>query len=63
MKKNPQLFLRYESSNELPFQRFWETMRCSIHDFWNVQLLDFHIVTPQIPSRKAPEVFLVWFPI
>ena len=54
----PALF-KYEFNSELPFQRFWETMRCSIYDFKHAQLLDFHIVTPQFPPRKVPVVFLV----
>ena len=62
-KWNAQLFLRYESNSELPILHFWETMRCSIYDSKNAQLLDFHIVTPQLPPQKVPEVFLVWLPI
>ena len=38
-------------------------MRYSIDDFKNTQPLDFDVLTPQIPSRKVREVFLVWFPI
>ena len=56
-------FLGYEPKSELPYHRFWETMRCSIYDFKNAQLLGFHIVTPQLPPRKIHKVILVWLPI
>ena len=36
---------------------FWETLRCSIYDHKNKQLLSFHIVPPQIPTCKAPNRF------
>ena len=39
------------------FQRVWETLRCSICDRKNEQLLKFHIITPQIPTCKAPNRF------
>ena len=45
------------------FQRVWETLRCSIYDYKNEQLPNFHIITPQIPTCKAPKLFLVWLPI
>ena len=40
-------------------------MRISLYVFMNAQLLDvhFYILTPELPSQKVPEVFLVWFPI
>ena len=44
-------FLRYESSSELPYQRFWETMKCSVYNFKNAQPLYFQILTPQVPPR------------
>ena len=34
-----------------------------MYAFTNAQLLDFHIVTPQIAPRKVLEVFLAWLPI
>ena len=39
------------------FQRVWETLRCSIYDHKNEQLLNFHIITPQISTWKAPSRF------
>ena len=39
------------------FQRVWETLRCSIYDCKNEQLLNFHIITPQIPTCKASNRF------
>ena len=36
------------------FQRVWETLRCSIYDHKNEQLLNFYIITPQISCCKAP---------
>ena len=39
------------------FQRVWETLRCSIYDHKNEQLLNFHIITPQIPTGKASNRF------
>ena len=42
----------------VPFQRFSKTMRCSIYEFKNAQLLHFHILTQQIPIWKVPEPFL-----
>ena len=35
-------------------------MRCSVHNFKNAELLDFHILSLQLSLRKVPEVFLVW---
>ena len=46
---------------QMLFRRFWETMRCLIYDFKDAQLLGFHVATPQLPPRKVPAVFLVWF--
>ena len=40
------------------FQRVWETLRCSIYDCKNEQLLNSHIITPQIPTCEAPNRFL-----
>ena len=45
------------------FQSVWETLRCSIYNFKNQQLPNFHIVTPQIPICKAPKPFLIWLSI
>ena len=45
------------------FQRVWETLRCCIYDHKNEQLPNFHIITPQIPTCKAPKLFLVWLSI
>ena len=39
------------------FQCVWETLRCSIYDHKNKQLLNFHIITPQILTCKAPNRF------
>ena len=39
------------------FQRVWETLRCSIYDHKNEQLLNFHITTPEISTCKAPNRF------
>ena len=39
------------------FQRVWVTLRCSIYDHKNEQLLHFHIITPHIPIWKAPNRF------
>ena len=39
------------------FQRVWETVGCSIDDHMNEQLLNFHIITPQIPICKVPNRF------
>ena len=38
-----------------PFQRFWETMSCSINYFKNVQMLNFFNETPQLPTKKVPK--------
>ena len=38
-------------------ERVWETLRCSIYDHMNGQILNFHIITPQIPTCKAPNRF------
>ena len=40
------------------FQRVWETLRCSIYDHKNEQLLIFHIITPQIitPQIITPQI-------
>ena len=35
------------------FQRVWETLRCSIYYHKNEQLLNFHIITPQISTCKS----------
>ena len=45
------------------FQRVWETFRCSIYDHKNEQLLNFHIITPQIPACKAPNRFQEFYNI
>ena len=47
----------------MPFQRFPETMKYSIYDFKNAQLLDFHIATAQLHPWKIPEAFSVLVPI
>ena len=39
------------------FQCVWETLRCSIYDHKNGQLLNFYIITPRIPTCKAPNRF------
>ena len=39
------------------FQRVRETLRCSIYDHKNEQLLNFHIITHQIPTCKGPNRF------
>ena len=39
------------------FLRVWETLRCAVYDHKNEQLLNFHIITPQIPTCKAPSGF------
>ena len=39
------------------FQRVWETLRCVIYNHKNEQLLNFHIITPQIPTCQAPNRF------
>ena len=39
------------------FQRVWKTLRCLIYDHKNEQLLNFHIITPQIPTCKVPNRF------
>ena len=39
------------------FQRVWETLRCIIYNHKNEQLLNFHIITPQIPTCQAPNRF------
>ena len=44
-------------SPTVPFQRVWETLRCSIYDHQNEQLLNFHIITPQIVTCNAPNRF------
>ena len=41
----------------MPFQRVWETLTCSVYDHKNEQLLNFHIITPQIATCKAPNRF------
>ena len=41
------------------FQRILETLRCSIYDFQNEQMPNFHIITPQIPTRKALKLFFL----
>ena len=40
----------------MSFQRVWGTLRCSIYNHKNEQLLNFHI-TPQIPTCKASNRF------
>ena len=45
------------------FQRVWETFRCSIYDHKNEQLLNFHIITPQIPACKALNRFQEFYNI
>ena len=37
------------------FQRVWVNQRCSIYDHKNEQLLNFHIITSQILTYKAPK--------
>ena len=39
------------------FQRVCESLRCSIYVHKNGQLLNFHIITPQIATCKAPNRF------
>ena len=39
------------------FQRVWETLKCSIYDYKSEKLLNFRIITPQIPACKAPSRF------
>ena len=39
------------------FQRVWVTLRYSIYDHENEQLINFHIITPDIPTCKAPNRF------
>ena len=39
------------------FHRVCETLRCSIYDHKNEQLLNFYIIQPQIPISKAPNRF------
>ena len=39
------------------FQRVWETQRSSIYDHQNEQLLNFHIITTQTLTRRAPNRF------
>ena len=39
------------------FHRVWEALRWSICDRKNEQLLNFHIITPQIPTCKSPNRF------
>ena len=39
------------------FQRVWEILRCSIYEDNNEQLLNFHIITHQIPTSNAPNRF------
>ena len=44
-------------SSTAPFELVWETLRYSIYDHKNEQLLNFHFITPQIPPCKAPNKF------
>ena len=44
-------------SRTASFERVLETLRCSIYDHKNEQLLNFHIITTQIPTCKAPNRF------
>ena len=37
------------------FQHVWETLRCSISDHKNEQILNFHIITHQILTCKTPQ--------
>ena len=53
------VFLRYESSTS----SFLGNHECSVYKFDNAQLLEFHIVSSQLPPQKDPEVFSVWLPI
>ena len=39
------------------FQCVWKTLRCSIYDHKNGQLLNFYIITLRIPTCKAPNRF------
>ena len=39
------------------FQRVWESFRCSLYGHKNYQLLNVHIITPQIPTFKVPNRF------
>ena len=41
------------------FERVWETLRCLTYDSKKEQLLNFHIITPQIPNCKAWNRFQV----
>ena len=54
-KWNDLLFLRYESNSVI--STCLGNLRCSIYDHKNEKLLNFHIITPQIPSCKAPNRF------
>ena len=38
-------------------QHVLETLRCSIYNHKNEQVLNFHIIAPQIPTCKAPNKF------
>ena len=44
-------------SAKVAFQRVCNTLRCSIYNRKNEQLLNFHIITPQIPTCKATNRF------
>ena len=52
--KCPALFTMCSTAS---FQRVWENLRCSIYDHRNEQLLNFHIITPKIPTCNAPNIF------
>ena len=38
-------------------QRVWESLRSSIYEHKNKQLLNFHIIAPQILTSRAPNRF------
>ena len=45
------------------FHRVCETLRCSIYDHKNEQLLNFYIIKPQIPISKAPNRFQEFYKV
>ena len=47
-------------SPTVSFQGVWETLKCYIYDHSSEKLPNFHVITPQIPTCKAPKLFLVW---
>ena len=45
------------------FQGVWKTLKCYIYDYKSEKLPNFHVITPQSPTCKAPKLFLVWLSI